>query len=67
MIVQLSKICSSCPKILTGRQTRYCSRKCHNADSNVRLQNYELQQARDLSRKGEIIQLKGGKSELCGY
>lgn len=33
----------------------------------TRLQNYEAQQKRALARKHELIMLKGGKCEICGY
>lgn len=59
--------CEVCNTPLKGLQRKYCSRKCHNKAGNTRLQNYEAQQKRALARKHELIMLKGGKCEICGY
>ena len=59
--------CSVCQSLLTGRQIKFCSIKCHNADGNNKYQIYQKQQAKGLKRKKELISLKGGKCESCGY
>jgi hypothetical protein len=59
--------CSICARQLTGRQRRFCSRHCKNADTNNRHQNYLAQSARGLARKLAYIQASGGKCTLCGY
>lgn len=59
--------CEQCGKKLTGRQTKYCSRKCKNIINNVYFQSYVLQQRRGKERKLELIRTKGMKCEICGY
>jgi hypothetical protein len=59
--------CKICNKKLTGKQTMFCSRKCHNKDSNTRNQTYELQQERGKKRKLELIAQAGGSCTICGY
>ena len=56
-----------CNKELTGRQKKWCSRECQYLSSNFKHQNYQAQQARGKSRKAEIVKLKGGGCEKCGY
>jgi endogenous inhibitor of DNA gyrase (YacG/DUF329 family) len=38
----VSITCASCGKSLHGRQRRFCSRRCKNADTNNRLQSYAV-------------------------
>jgi hypothetical protein len=59
--------CSVCRKLLCGRQRKYCSRRCKNADTNHRHQNYVAQQARGSRRKLELIEDSGGCCTRCGY
>ncbi len=59
--------CSVCEATLRGRQRRFCSRRCKNADTNVRHQNYGSQQARGLRRKLDLIAACGGRCIQCGY
>ena len=59
--------CVVCSKTLSGRQAKYCSRKCHNKHGNIKHQNYASQQKRGLKRKINLVERKGGKCELCGY
>src|SRR6478609_5519441 len=46
---------------------KFCSPKCRNRDTNRRHQNYECQQSRGEKRKIELITIRGGKCENCGY
>jgi hypothetical protein len=62
-----AKKCASCNKSLRGRQRKFCSRRCKNADTNKRHQSYVAQQQRGRKRKLALIHLKGAKCELCGY
>lgn len=59
--------CIICNNVLTGRQTKFCSKKCkakHNASiSNSSQAQYE----RGLKRKLDLIELKGGACQKCGY
>ena len=59
--------CVVCLLPLNGRQTKFCSRKCKNADTNNRHQSYLCQQARGLRRKRELVAERGGRCEICGY
>lgn len=59
--------CIVCNNKLTGRQEKFCSRKCKNKTSNYNHQIYEAQQKRGLSRKLELIKLLGGCCSKCQY
>ena len=59
--------CIRCSRPLKGRQNRFCSRRCKNADTNNRLQSYEAQQSRGRKRKIDLVSLKGGCCSRCGY
>jgi len=63
----MKKVCLQCRKVLTGRQSKYCSRQCKNIFLNQSLQSYEAQQERGRKRKVELIRLKGNQCEVCGY
>lgn len=62
-----AKSCEICGKTLIGKQTKYCSRKCHNQCGNKKHQNYVAQQKRGLERKIRLLETLGRKCELCGY
>ena len=59
--------CATCQALLCGRQRRFCSRRCKNADTNHRHQNYVRQQARGLARKMEFLAMAGRRCSQCGY
>ena len=59
--------CIICSKNLKGKQTKFCSRKCHNKCGNHSYQSYNKQKARGLERKIKIINLMGTKCSSCGY
>lgn len=59
--------CVTCQKRLQGRQRRFCSRVCKNADTNNRHQSYQSQVARGLQRKQALLKKFGGKCCRCGY
>lgn len=59
--------CVICHDTLSGRQTKYCSRRCKNADTNHHHQSYRAQQARALRRKIELLEMFGSKCMQCGY
>ena len=63
----MKKVCLQCGKILSGRQSKYCSRQCKNIYLNQSLQSYEAQQVRGRKRKLELIKLQGNKCGMCGY
>ncbi len=59
--------CITCSTPLTGRQTKFCSTKCKGADVNNRHNDYAAQRIRGESRKLDLIKMKGGQCEICGY
>jgi hypothetical protein len=63
----MEKSCRVCGAHLSGRQSKFCSRRCKNASTNNRHQNYVTQQQRGRERRLLLIQSKGGRCERCGY
>lgn len=63
------KICHAeqCNMVLSGKQRKYCSNKCKHNMINNKFQNYKAQQNRGTRRKIELVILKGGKCQRCGY
>ena len=59
--------CVSCENLLSGRQTKFCSRRCKNAHNNNRYQSYAAQQRRGRSRKIRLLKTKGSRCKRCGY
>jgi hypothetical protein len=65
--MQSESACVTCGAALQGRQRRFCSRPCKNADTNHRHQSYLSQQARGLQRKLALVEEAGGRCTSCGY
>jgi hypothetical protein len=63
----MSILCKICTARLTGRQRKFCSRKCKNSDTNNQHQSYVAQQARGLARKLELLLRFGNCCSRCGY
>ena len=63
----MERACLVCRAPLGGRQTKFCSRRCKNACTNNKHQNYVSQQQRGRQRRQSLIRHKGGRSERCGY
>lgn len=59
--------CVICNQKLTGKQTKFCSRVCHNKYGNYHQQSYVRQQERALQRKKDLVNLLGGCCSSCGY
>lgn len=59
--------CVVCARTLGGRQRRFCSRHCKNADTNNRHQNYAAQKNRGLRRKVDLLDQHGARCRSCGY
>ena len=59
--------CITCQQNLTGKKTKFCSLKCKNSFTNNKFQNYQTQQKRGHERKKKLIEMKGGKCEICSY
>jgi endogenous inhibitor of DNA gyrase (YacG/DUF329 family) len=66
-IAQDSRAMSSCGKALQGRQRRFCSRRCKNADTNNRLQDHPAQRLRGERRKREGVCRLGGQCAAGEY
>jgi hypothetical protein len=52
---------------LEGKQRKYCSRLCKNADTNNKHQNYAAQQKRGLKRKRLLLAQFNHACSICGY
>ncbi len=63
----MEETCLVCKANLNGKQTKFCSRRCKNAFTNNRHQNYVSQQHRGSQRRQLLIEQKGGRCEKCGY
>lgn len=62
--------CSICQKELDGNKRMYCSNKCKQKgyyNKNKNSNTYHSQTIRGLKRKIELIKLKGGSCNNCGY
>lgn len=64
MSIDITK-CIVCNLELTGKQTKYCSKRCK--DSRFGANSYKCQRERAISRKLKLVQLLGGCCSLCGY
>lgn len=60
--VSFKRTCTRCESPLTGFQKKFCSDTCKNAKYQ-----YSYQKRKRYSRKLELIKLKGGKCDICGY
>ena len=60
-------ICVECGISLSGRQSKFCSRRCKNSSTNSRNQSYAAQQARGLRRKVRLVRMMGRSCGKCGY
>jgi 5-methylcytosine-specific restriction endonuclease McrA len=59
--------CIVCGKPLTGRQRKYCCKACKDKHERSKNPSYKRQRQRGIDRKLELIKLKGGCCEKCGY
>ena len=60
-------VCLECHKALSGRQRKYCSRRCKNRHTNQQHQSYLAQQRRGRRCKLKLLSLLGGQCGRCGY
>lgn len=61
------KYCILCNETLSGRRSKFCSRKCKNKVGNHNHQVYQNQRKRGLTRKIKLAEMLGGKCNKCGY
>lgn len=62
------KKCIICNFDLQGNQTKFCSIKCKQNSTNTNeCDTYYYQYLRGVKRKLELIELKGGGCNSCGY
>ena len=61
------KNCVICDIQLEGQQRKFCSQKCKNKNSSLNNASYIRQQKRGIKRKLNLVKLKGGCCEICGY
>ena len=65
------KNCVVCSVELSGQKTMYCGNNCKQKHHYYRVKEqtntYHSQTIRSLKRKLELIELKGGGCEVCGY
>ena len=59
--------CVVCERSLGGRQRRFCSLRCKNANTNNRHQSYAAQKLRGLRRKLDLLERHGARCRTCGY
>ena len=65
------KYCIVCGSELTGSKRMFCSNNCkqkhHYEQTKTNPNSYFAQTIRGYRRKLKLIELKGGKCEMCGY
>jgi hypothetical protein len=59
--------CENCEKILTGRQSKFCSKKCKGVFWTDNKKTYERQKYRQVKRKLFFVSQLGGKCSVCKY
>jgi hypothetical protein len=59
--------CLECGNKLKGKQTMYCSKKCKCCSPENFQRTYKSQKKRRLNGKKELVLMKGGCCEKCGY
>jgi len=66
-----TKKCVVCSIEIGGQKTMYCGNTCKQKHHYYRVKEqtntYHSQTIRSLKRKLELIELKGGSCEVCGY
>lgn len=65
------KKCIICETILNGNQSKYCSNNCkqkgHWENKKTQRNSYHSQTIRSYKRKLKLVEMSGGKCEICGY
>lgn len=59
--------CETCQKELTGKQQKFCCRKCNNQSVNTKHKDYTRQQQRGIKRKLFFVNQLGRRCCICGY
>ena len=60
-------ICTVCDNTLSGKQIKFCSRKCRNTYINSKHKSYDLQKDKGMKNKLKLLDLKGKYCQMCGY
>jgi predicted nucleic acid-binding Zn ribbon protein len=67
----MGKECVVCKGALSGQKQKYCSNRCkqyhHYHRVKQQTNTYHSQTIRALKRKLQLIEMKGGSCECCGY
>lgn len=65
----MEKHCVICGKPLTQTQQKFCSVNCKSKDFYLRHKNQSslYQLVKYIDKKIKLIDIKGGKCEICGY
>jgi hypothetical protein len=61
----MESACTICQAMLTGRQTKFCSRGCKNASTNNKHQNYISQQHRGGKEGGFSLNKKAANANAA--
>lgn len=59
--------CNICNKILSGKQIKFCSKKCKMKDYILRGKLNFCVEKRGEKRKLDLIKINGGRCLICGY
>jgi len=60
-------LCPSCGRALKGTRRKFCSTECVLKSSNSKHQNYKNQHRRGVSKKMQLMKMKGMSCKVCGY
>lgn len=67
----MSRLCIVCQVPISGQKQKYCCNACKQKDHyrRIKLQTntYHSQTIRSLKRKIRLIEMFGGKCQICGY
>jgi len=66
-IENVTSDCSICGNKLKSKQRKYCSKKCSNVNNGRNRQSYKNQKNKAIKRKIMLVNLLGGKCNMCSY
>jgi len=59
--------CIICKNKLSGKQSKFCSKKCKNSFYNSTIQSYTNQRIKGFERKKQLVKEFGNKCSKCSY